>query len=126
IGKGAFIIKLDDGNSVPVSIYVNNTTEVAVEQIVMGIDSVTMFEGDNRQLFADVLPGNATNKTIVWTSSDADIATVDQNGLVTAHSEGQITITATIGNISANCEITVKAKEGELIEIRQADPIPGT
>ncbi|MDR6555077.1 Ig-like domain-containing protein [Paenibacillus qinlingensis] len=126
IGKGAFIIKLDDGNSVPVSVYVKNTTEVAVQQIVLNAETTTIFAGNKKQLIADVLPGNATNKNVVWTSSDSDIASVDQNGLVTAYAEGKATITATIGSIIATCEVTVKAKEGELIEIRQVDPIPGT
>ncbi|MBP3624605.1 MAG: Ig-like domain-containing protein, partial [Peptococcaceae bacterium] len=60
-------------------------------------------------LTATVLPENATNKTVTWTSSDETVATV-ADGVVTALKAGNVTITATADGKSATCEVTVKAK----------------
>lgn len=62
------------------------------------------------QLTAAVLPEDAANKTLAWTSSDESIATVDENGLVTPLCGGSVTITATAqdaGAASAALELTV-------------------
>ena len=51
-------------------------------------------------------PSNAADKTVVWTTSNADVASV-VNGVVTAVAIGSATITATAGSKSAKCEVTV-------------------
>ena len=60
-------------------------------------------------LTATVAPDNATNKDVTWTSSDSTVATVDQNGLVTALARGTAVITATTadGGKTASCTVTV-------------------
>ena len=66
--------------------------------------------GATSQLSATVLPENATNKTVTWASSNSNVATVDENGLVTALAPGTATITATTtdgSNLSASCSVTV-------------------
>ena len=69
-------------------------------------------EGATLQLTATVAPEDATNKDVVWTSSDDAIATVDETGLVTAVAPGTATITATVKGtvISATCALTVTKK----------------
>ena len=64
------------------------------------------------KLVASILPEDATNKEVSWTSSDEKIATVDENGKVTAISEGKATITVTTkdGGFTANSEVTVLPK----------------
>ena len=62
------------------------------------------------QLVAAVLPESTTNMALTWASSDTTIATVDENGLVTAVAVGNATITATTtdgSNLSASCAVTV-------------------
>ena len=62
------------------------------------IDSITTAietKGGTYQFTSKVLPANATNETLKWTSSNPKVATVDQNGKVTGISEGTVTITAT-------------------------------
>jgi hypothetical protein len=54
-----------------------------------------MEEGTSSQLTATVLPADATDKSVTWTSSDESIATVDASGLVTAIAAGEVKITAT-------------------------------
>lgn len=65
--------------------------------------------GETSTLSATVTPSYAADKGISWTSSDTDVATVDQDGKVTAVKAGSATITATTtdGGYTATCNITV-------------------
>lgn len=62
---------------------------------------------DAAALTATVTP-NDTTDSLAWTSSDPTVATVDQNGVVTAVAPGQATITAQAGTASATCTVTVE------------------
>ncbi len=67
-------------------------------------------EGETLQLTATVLPQDATDRTVTWTSSNTAVATVDANGLVIAVAAGTATITATTNdgtNLTATCAVTV-------------------
>lgn len=88
---------------------------ITVEEKVIPVESITLnkieaeiFVGAEEKLTATVLPEDATNKDVTWTSSDTTIATVDSNGKVTAKSVGTAIITAKAGDKSATCTITVK------------------
>jgi uncharacterized protein YjdB len=83
---------------------------VAVESVTLDKSSLELTEGETATLTATVKPDNATNKTVTWTSSSSSIATVDQNGKITAVSEGTATITAKAGDKTASCTVTVKKK----------------
>ena len=61
-------------------------------------------------LIADVLPADATDKTVTWTSSDPTVATVDASGNVTPVAKGKATITATSGDLSATSTVYVYDK----------------
>ena len=72
--------------------------------------SLTMKKDETSPLTAAIVPDNATNKNVIWKSSDDSIAKVDQTGKVTAVKEGTATITATTqdgSNLSATCVVTV-------------------
>ena len=67
-------------------------------------------KGQTVMLTATVMPSNASNKSVTWTSSNTSVATVSDTGLVTAKGEGTATITVTTAdgsNKSATCKITV-------------------
>ncbi len=82
---------------------------IEVSNLVLDKEQITLTEGGTEQLTATVLPEEATDKTITWTSSDETIATVDDKGEVTAVKAGTATITVTTkdGNKKATCTITV-------------------
>ena len=82
---------------------------VPVTSVTLNKTTLEMTEGDEATLTATVKPDNATDKTVTWTSSDATVATV-ADGKVKALKAGSVTITATAGEKSATCAITVKAK----------------
>ena len=94
------------------------TCAVTVTQPVTGITvsptTATLEVGGTTTLTATVAPSNATNPTVTWGSSDENVATVDQDGMVTAIAPGQATITATTtdgSNLSASCAVTVNAPQ---------------
>ena len=83
---------------------------IEVTGIELGESSVEMTVGTSHKLTATVLPENATEKGVVWESKDESVATVDQEGLVSAVKEGstQIIVSTANGNFSAYCSVTVK------------------
>lgn len=82
---------------------------VDVSSIVLSESNLSMRVYGTEQLYATVYPDNATDKTIVWASSNESIATVDANGVVTAKKAGTTQITATSANaITEKCILTVR------------------
>ena len=84
--------------------------QINVESITLSETAITLTEESSTTLVATVLPENATNKNIIWTSDNEEVATVS-NGVVTTHSAGVATITATTedGGLTATCVVTVDA-----------------
>ena len=85
---------------------------VHVTNVTLNKDKLELAEGETAQLKATILPTNATNKNVIWTSSNESIATVDQSGKVKAVSKGTATITVTTkdGGYTATCLVTVTEK----------------
>lgn len=86
---------------------------VLVTTITLNKTTTEITVGNNETLtVTEVLPSNATDKTVTWSSADNAIATVDENGKVTAVAAGRVKITATANDgsgIKGECEVTVKA-----------------
>ena len=80
---------------------------VAVSEVTLSRTALTMIVGDTEKLTATVLPEHAGYDGLVWSSNNASVVLVDVEGLVTAASAGNATITATVGGIQAICEVTV-------------------
>ena len=81
---------------------------IRVKEIKITDKSVTeLMEGDTLALTAKILPDNATNKDIAWLSSNPEVATVE-NGFVTAHKEGNVTIVAKSGSKTDSMILNIK------------------
>ena len=80
---------------------------IAVEAVTLDKAELSITKGESATLVATVTPDNATDKTVTWSSSDADVASVDETGKVTALEGGNATITAKAGDKTATCEVTV-------------------
>lgn len=71
--------------------------------------------GETQTILADVLPADASDKTLSWHSSDENVATVTEDGLVTALNTGEVIITVTAADgsgVTAECRIKVKDNSG--------------
>ena len=106
-GVGSATIKLTVGN---VSASCSVTVLQPVTSISLNRTSLMLNALDTFELRATVYPADANNKNVSWSSSNESVATVDDNGLVTAHSKGNAVITVASqdgSNISKTCSVTV-------------------
>lgn len=102
---------IDYGYTAPAATSVTTVAkQVAVSKITVSPKTLNLEVGQTGTLTATVTPDNATDKTVTWTSSDKNVATVDKdNGTVTPVGEGTATITATAANGKKDtCKVTVK------------------
>ena len=81
---------------------------IAVSSVTLNKSEAALTVGGTETLTTTVAPENATDKTVTWTSSAPEVASV-ANGVVTAVAAGTATITATAGGQSATCTVTVTA-----------------
>lgn len=109
-------IRLDDNSRIyciPQKLTKSITIAVkqnSVTKISLNVEKMKLESGQSNKLIATIEPADATDKSVEWTSSAADIASVDSNGLVTAHKVGEATITAkALGgkDLKATCKVTV-------------------
>ena len=84
------------------------TGDTAVTSVKLNRSALSLEVGETGKLSATVLPASATDKSITWSSSKTDVASVSSNGTVTAKKAGTAVITATATNgKSASCTVTV-------------------
>ena len=105
-GSTVVTVSTYDG-SCSASCRVNVTVDVT--GVTLGRTTLTMHKGKTFYLNAQVQPAGATNKTVYWESDNTSVATVDENGMVTAIDEGLATVTVTTENWgkTASCVIDV-------------------
>ena len=92
-----------------------NVKPIVAESLTLDKSDLTMRANETAELIASVLPVSAINKNVIWASSDETVATVDQNGLVTAIGIGVSTITATVEgtDIYDTCVVNVITTPGD-------------
>ncbi len=69
-----------------------NTPVINVTDVVLSVASLTLSEGSSRKISAQIVPANATDKTVIWSSDNEKVATVE-DGMITAISKGEAKIT---------------------------------
>lgn len=88
-----------------------------VEQITLSESEIALKEGESSILYCYVLPEDATDQTVIYESSDYNIAYVDEYGEITGYNEGVCTITVTASNgMSDSCIVYVE-KSVDLLDI---------
>ena len=111
LGTATITATATDGSGVSASCIVNVT---GIENITFNKSETSIYVGGTETLTATITPGDVINNTLTWSSSDTNVATVDQSGLVTAKKLGTATITATAtdgSGVSASCVVTVTGAE---------------
>jgi len=87
----------------------NITVVITATGLTLTPTTAEIKTGETVQLEGTISPSNTTTNALTWVSSNADIASVDSNGLVTGISKGEVTIIAsTVNGIEATCTIKVK------------------
>ena len=107
VGVGTATIKVSVGKA---SASCKVTVLQPVTSISLNRSSLTMEATDTFQLQASVYPSNAADQRVQWTSSDPAVASVDENGLVTALKKGTSTVTAAAldgSGVTRTCQVTV-------------------
>lgn len=112
---GEAIITAVCGN-IPVECKVT-VNAIPVEKVTLDTYEAKLKVGEKIKLTATVLPENATEKTLTWTTSDESIVTVDSEGNVTAVALGEAVITATCGEISSVCSVSVVPTPAESVTL---------
>ena len=107
VASGTAIIMLKAGEKTGSATI--NVVGVAVESITLEKHELELTEGEQYTLRATVLPDNADNKSITWSSSDPTIATVSGSGQISALRAGEVTITAKAGQKEDSCAVTITA-----------------
>ena len=87
---------------------------IPVNEISLNHSSMSLFAGETEELIHTISPDNAHNKAVKWESSDVSVATVSEDGVVTAVGEGKATIKVVAldgSKCSAECVVTVKGEQ---------------
>ena len=104
VAVGSAIVTAQSGNvKAECTVTVN---PIEVTSVELSRTSVELLPGESVELTAAVYPENATDKTVTWSSSNTEVATV-VDGKITAVAAGSAVITAQAGNVKAECSVTV-------------------
>ncbi|MBR2154908.1 MAG: Ig-like domain-containing protein [Bacteroidaceae bacterium] len=112
VGNATIKCEANDGSGVYASCLVTVKEPIIyVTNITLKCTSTTLEIGNHFQLYEKIYPNNATNKNVSWSSSNNDVASVDNYGYVTANSVGNAIIKCKANDgsgVYANCNVTVK------------------
>ncbi|WP_416324532.1 polysaccharide lyase family 8 super-sandwich domain-containing protein [[Eubacterium] hominis] len=108
-GTATISVTSEDGNHHDAIVV---TVDVKPESITLDQTTISLTRNEKATIKATVLPDDAIDPTLTWTSSNEDIASVDQNGTVVANKVGQVSIKAeTVNGLSAECIVNVTANK---------------
>lgn len=113
---GVYTVVAGRGTTTATTVFTVKTqgTAVPVTGVMLNTNSLSLYIGDSGQLYATVVPADASNQNVTWESSNNNIAAVDGTGKVTAVAAGTAAITAVTadGGKTAACTVTVIARSG--------------
>ena len=95
VGVGSATVTVTTVNGAKTAECAVTVNPVAVTGVALDKTEITVEEGKVMKLVSTVLPGNATDKTVAWSTSNPDVATVDHNGIVKGVAAGTATVTVT-------------------------------
>ena len=122
VGEATITVTTQDGGKTATCRVTVSDREIKVTGVTLNKSTLSLIEGGSETLTATITPADATNQNVAWTSSDATVATVDDNGKVTAVKVGTATVTVTTqdGGKTATCRVTVSDREIKVTEITLA------
>ncbi len=110
VGTATITVKTEEGGFTATCLVTVYDTFIPVTDVTLDKIALTVTKGENGFLTATVLPADATNKSVIWSSDNPDVATVDDVGKITALDVGTATITVKTedGGKTATCLVTVR------------------
>lgn len=121
-GSAVITATAQDGSGIKTTCQVN-VTDIKVSGITISASTLAMQTEDVKQLSVTAItPANATNKALKWESNNTWVATVDESGNITAHNQGEATITvkaADNGGAQATCKVTVTERTAPVVKVTQ-------
>lgn len=116
VGTGACSVTAQLGNAKAVCVVV--VAQSVPEKLTLSETDIELTAGEGISLSCTVSPDDAFSKAVFWSSSDITVASVDQNGNITAVGEGNCVITATaVNGITASCDISVTSILPETVSL---------
>ena len=111
VGQTVVTVTTDDGSYTDTCEVTVTAAAVPVTGVEVSPESVSLEVGDSQALSVTILPANATNQGISWSSGDATVATVGAGNMLSAVAVGQtvVTVTTDDGSYTDTCEVTVTA-----------------
>ena len=104
---GKATVKDNEGKVGAITLTFEQDPYIAVTSVQVAPETAELEVGETLTLTVTVLPENATDKTVTWSTDNASVATVAEDGTVIAVAQGTATITAAAGEAKASCVITV-------------------
>ena len=124
--KIQILVEEGQGGFAAISEVVPFTVQKVADAVTLDAENVTLKVGETVTLTPSATPEGAMLKGLVWSSSDEEIATVDENGVVTALKEGTATIkVSNVAGLEATCKVTVKGKAEQPDVDKEAPTAPG-
>lgn len=110
-GKTTITLTSKDGGKTASCDVIVEARIISVASITLNKTAIEMIEGDEEILMATVSPAEATDRSTTWISSDPSVATVDDNGRITALRAGKTTVAVKSrdGGKTASCDVTVRS-----------------
>ena len=102
----------ESGLSEKITVNQKGKTFIHVTSVALDKNNLTLIEDEKATLVATVSPEDATDKSVEWSSDKPEVASVDENGEITAKSAGTaiITVTTKDGGKTATCTVTIDSK----------------
>lgn len=118
-GNADITVTTEDGNKKDTCKITVNKKYVSVNSVSFDKETYSLGLGNSLKLVPNILPENATNKNVSFVSETPSVATVTNDGLVTAKAEGtsKITVTTEDGGKTAFCNVEVTVKHVESVEL---------
>lgn len=128
IDSTGMLTAIDTGHAVISAEFMGVTAEcmikvidIPVSEIRLQFDKLSLFVGESSTIGATVLPINAGNREISWTTSDASVVSVSEHGEITALAAGQASITAECGGLTEQCSVTVMMPDAKVGDYYYSD-----
>ncbi|MFA7417250.1 MAG: Ig-like domain-containing protein, partial [Acholeplasma sp.] len=115
VGTGTAWVKTTNGMTDTITITIIDESDIPVENIILSISTLQLYVDDTYQITATIIPYNATDKRLSYESNNTDVANISQDGIVTALSVGEATMTIrSTSNVTTNLNVIVSEKQSAL------------